>query len=75
MTNLEMDKMNENLYSAAMHLFEASKYLSDVDKKFAIKYIADADKLLSIIKPIEETKVSEEEVDSILDEIFNIKEK
>jgi hypothetical protein len=73
-SDIQASEINKNLYKASIHMIEASKFMANVDKNIAIQIMAMADKMLSIINPIEETKVSKEKIDSILDEIFNTKE-
>ena len=67
-----MKKMNNALYSASFHLLEASKYLSNIEdfRPVGQDLLEKAQFLINIIK-IEEDKISEEQVNSILDEILN----
>ena len=72
--NLDIESMNERLFNSAAHLAEAAKYMSDIDKEMAMKFMATADKMLSIIKPVPE-KLEQSYMDSIMDEIFKLGEK
>lgn len=67
-----MKKMNKALYAASFHLLEASKYLGNIEefRPAAKDLLERAQFLIEIIK-VEEEKISEEKVNSILDEILN----
>jgi len=64
-------KMNQALYGAAFHLNEAGKYLTNFEgfRPDAVRLFDMAEEMLDIIKP-EEQKVTEEKMNSILDEIM-----
>jgi len=64
-------QMNKALYGAAFHLNEAGKYLTSVEdfRPDAVRLFDMAEEMLDIIKP-EEQKVTEEKMNSILDEIM-----
>jgi len=64
--------MNKNLYRSAFHLNEAAKYLSNVSEfqEEANRIFEMAYEMVSIIQP-EQEKVSEDKMQSILDEIIN----
>lgn len=66
-----VENVNKSMYSASLHLIEASKYLSDTgfkDESNSLMILAD--KLLAVIEP-EPEKISEEKMNSIMDEIIN----
>jgi hypothetical protein len=58
-----------------MSLMEAGKFLSNVDifREESIRLLRMADEMLSIIQP-EPEKITEEKMNSILDEIMNFSE-
>jgi len=62
--------MDNRIYNASVHLFEAAKYMSDVNKEFAANILLIADRMLSILD-VPEQKVSNERMDEILNEILN----
>jgi|APGre2960657373_1045057.scaffolds.fasta_scaffold73456_2 hypothetical protein len=64
-------KMNKALYGAAFHLNEAGKYLTNVEdfRPDAVKLFRMAEEMIGIVKP-EVSKVTEEKMFSILDEIM-----
>jgi hypothetical protein len=64
--------MNHALFRSAFHLNEAAKYLSNVQEfqDEANKIFEMAFEMVSIIQP-EVEKVSEDKMQSILDEIIN----
>lgn len=64
------EQMDNRIYNASVHLFEAAKYMSDVNQEFAAGIIALADRLLSVLN-VPEQKVSDERMDEILNEILN----
>lgn len=70
---LTTEQLISRLVNAAQHLYEAGKYLSDIDPNFAMRYLRDADRLLSMINKddIPKEKLTVEQVNSILDEIFS----
>lgn len=67
-----LKKMNKSLYAASFHLLEASKHLSNVEafRPVAIELLSKAEYLANIMEP-EEVKISDEKMNSILDEILN----
>lgn len=71
----EINKMNISLYNAAMSLMEAGKFLSNVDifREESMRLFRMADEMISIIQP-EPEKITEEKMNSILDEIMNFSE-
>jgi hypothetical protein len=70
-----MKSMNKALYAAAFHLLEAGKYLSNVEGFRPAAYeIFERAKFLSDIIQIDPEKITEERVNSILDEILNFNE-
>ena len=75
MANNPMKTMNTALYAAAFHLLEASKHLSNVEdfRPASQELLAKAKFLADIIK-IDPDKISEEKINSILDEILNFNE-
>lgn len=68
----EIRDMNRALFNASKHLFEAGKYMTNVEEfaPHAAILFKMADDLAAIIQP-EELKVSEERMKGILDEIMN----
>jgi len=64
-------QMNKALYGAAFHLNEAGKYLTNVEdfRPDAVKLFRMAEEMIGIVKP-EVSKVTEEKMFSILDEIM-----
>ena len=62
--------LDQKLYNASLHLVEAAKYMSDVNKDIALRFMLTADKMLSIIDAPEE-KMSKEQMVDILNEILN----
>ena len=73
--NNTMKKMNNALYAASFHLFEASKHLSNIEgfRPASRELLEKAEFLINIID-IEPDKISEERVNSILNEILNFDE-
>lgn len=71
----EINKMNVALYNASLSLMEAGKFLTNVDifREESIRLFRMADEMLSIIQP-ETEKITEEKMNSILDEIMNFSE-
>jgi hypothetical protein len=71
----EINRMNVSLYNASMSLMEAGKFLSNVEifKEESIRLFIMAEEMLSIIQP-ETEKITEEKMNSILDEIMNFSE-
>jgi hypothetical protein len=68
-------KMNRSLYAAAFHLLEAGKHLSNVEGfRPASQELFERAKFLADIIQIDSEKISEERVNSILDEILNFNE-
>ena len=71
----DIKTMNKALLSASAHLFEAGKYLTNVEEfaGHASLLFKMADDLASIIQP-EELKVTEDKMKDILNEIMNFGE-
>lgn len=69
-----MEEVNNNLYQCAMHLSEASLYMSNIEemKPFAVQLAGMADGILKIIE-IPKQKVSEERITELLSEILGSK--
>lgn len=67
-----LKQMNRSLYAASFHLLEASKHLSNIEafRPAGIELLQKAEYLANIVQP-EETKLSTEKINSILDEILN----
>lgn len=63
-------QMNKALFKSSAHLFEAARYLSNVEefREEAIMILEMADEMSSIIKP-EKEKVTKEKMSDILSEI------
>jgi hypothetical protein len=74
MSNETMRKMNRALYAASFHLLEASKHLSNVEafRPVAHELIERSAFLSSIIQTDMMDKMTDEQVNSVLDEIFSI---
>ena len=74
MSNETMRKMNRALYAASFHLFEASKHLSNVEAfRPAAHELAEKSLFLSsIIQTDTMDKLTDDQVNSVLDEIFSI---
>ena len=70
---LTKNELNQKLFNASTHIIEASRYLSDVDKNFALKLLSISDRILSIIEP-EKEYITEEKMNEIINEIFEIKD-
>jgi len=70
-----ISKMNRSIYRASFHLLEAGKHLSNVSdfREESNTLVEMANELISIIKP-EQEKITEEKMNSILDEIINFSE-
>lgn len=70
-----ISKMNRSLYRASFHLMEAGRHMSNVEdfKSESIMLLNMANELASIIQP-EQEKISEDKMNSILDEIINFSE-
>ena len=68
---MTIKKLNNSLFGASTHLFEAGKYLSNIDEfgPDALRLFAMADEIAAAIKP-ETQKVTEDKMLSILDEIL-----
>lgn len=68
---MTIKKLNNSLYNASIHLFEAGKYLSNIEefRPESRKLFEMADELAAVIKP-EVEKVTEDKMLSILDEIL-----
>lgn len=69
---MTLKQLNYSLFKSAEHLAEAGKYMLDVDKVRGLRMLEDANLILGIIKP-EVEKVPRERLESIMDEIMNIK--
>lgn len=69
---MTLKQLNYTLFKSAEHLAEAGKYMLAFNKERGLAMMAEADMILSIIKP-EEEKVPQEKLESIMDEIMNIK--
>ncbi|WP_120405534.1 hypothetical protein [Halobacteriovorax sp. BALOs_7] len=67
---MNLKALNRSMYLAAQHLYEASKHMHPIAPEYSDKLLKDADEILAMIK-VEEEKVSEDKLDSILDEIMN----
>lgn len=64
--------MELNLYMCAGHLYEAGKYMSDVDKNLALKFFRTAEHMLRICDDVPQQKVTQEKMDDIMNEIFGV---
>lgn len=73
---LTIEELVTRVALAARHLYEAGKYLSDVDQTFSLRYLTEADRLLSMIPkedmPVD--KMTNDQINSILSEIFSSEE-
>ena len=68
---MNISQVNKSMFSAAQHLLEAAKYLSDTGfQQEGVNLMILADNLVNTIIP-EEPKISEEKMNSIMDEIIN----
>lgn len=69
---LSVEDLNKRIINSAMHLFEAGKWMSDIDPTLAKKWMESAEKMLSIIPPdsIEPEYLTGEQMDNIMAEIF-----
>ncbi|MDD0854377.1 hypothetical protein HBN50_14790 [Halobacteriovorax sp. GB3] len=67
---MNLKSLNRSMYLGAYHLLEASKHLGGIDPEFGQKLATQAMELVNSIIP-EEEKVSDEKLDSLLDEILN----
>ena len=72
MSKETLKKMNRSLYAASFHLLEASKHLSNVEafRPAGIELLQKAEFLAGIVQP-DESKLSNEKINSILNEILN----
>lgn len=66
----EVEEINRNFYMGALHLFEAGKYLSNVDADFANGLLSQAQEILKAIK-IQEQKLEDDEMQDILGKIMD----
>lgn len=68
---MTMSKLNRSLYMTSTHLLEAGKYLSNIDnfRDESAQLLQMSHMFASLIKP-ETPKVSEEKMESILEEIL-----
>lgn len=64
------EQMDRNMYNASIHIVEAARYMSDVDKAFATNLMRIADRILAIVDAPQE-KVDPERMTDILAEILN----
>jgi hypothetical protein len=66
--------MNRALYAASFHLLEASKHLSNIEafRPAGQELIEKAQFLSSVIQEDTMDKMTDSEVDSVLNEIFSI---
>jgi len=69
---MNVKQLNYSLFKAAEHLAEAGKYMLVFNRERGIKMMEEADMILSVIKP-EEEKVPQEKLETIMNEIMNIK--
>lgn len=74
MSNETMRKMNRALYAASFHLLEASRHLSNIESfRPAAKELLEKSQFLSsVIQTDIMEKMSDDKIDSVLDEILNI---
>jgi len=74
MSNETMRKMNRSLYAASFHLLEASKHLSNVEafRPAGTELLEKAHFLCSIIQTDTVDKMTDQQVNSVLDEIFKL---
>lgn len=77
MSNETMRKMNRSLYAASFHLLEASKHLSNIEafRPAAQELLEKAQFLNSIIQVDTVEKMTTDEINSVLDEIFSLDNK
>lgn len=66
-----LNALNKRMFLGSMHLVEASKYFSDIDQAISRDLLEYSISILKAIKPGEE-KVSEGELDDIINKIINI---
>lgn len=68
----DKNELNSRIFNSATHLFEAGRFMSDVDPKLAQKWMDTAQKLLEVIpeNALEKEHLSKEEMGGIMDEIF-----
>lgn len=69
---MQLRELNRNMYNAAVHLAEAGKYLMAISPDMGMALLKAADTILEEIK-LEEEKVPKEKLESIMEEIMNIK--
>lgn len=71
---LTQEEISNKLYKTAKQLYNAGLLMKDLDEKISLRFLKTADKLLSIIPEdcMINEKISEEKINSILNEIFNI---
>jgi len=69
---MNVKQLNYSLFKSAEHLAEAGKYMLIFNRERGLKMLEEADMILSVIKP-EEEKVPQEKLESIMNEIMNIK--
>lgn len=65
----DINELNRNFYMGGLHLFEAGKYLSNVDKNFANELFEQSQKIISAVK-IPKEKISDQELDDVLNKIM-----
>lgn len=68
---MNLKALNRSMYMTAHHLYEAARHMMPIEPEFASRLLKDADEILSVIQ-VEKEKVSDEKLDSILDEILNV---
>jgi hypothetical protein len=74
MADESLRKMNRSLYAASFHLLEASKHLSNVEsfRPAAYELLEKSNFLSSIIQTDTVEKMTDDQVNSVLDEIFSV---
>ncbi len=69
---MTLKQINYSLYKSAEHLVEAGKYMMVFNRERGLNMLKEADMILSVIQ-LEEEKVPREKLESIMNEIMNIK--
>ena len=69
---MNVKQLNYSLCKAAEHLIEAGKHMMIFNPARGIIILQEADMILSIIKP-ETEKIAPDKLESIIQEIMNIK--
>jgi hypothetical protein len=74
MADESIRKMNRALYAASFHLLEASKHLSNIEafRPAAQELLEKANFLASVIQNDTVDKMTDDQVQSVLDEIFSV---